>query len=361
LAEEIEDYGEKTEEPSSYRIDEFRKRGEVASSRELTSVLILAANVFFISIGLFYLLEIMEEYVQWLYSLNFATAFTPKSMDEIGRKTLILCLKSAGPVFLISILVGVLSHIGQFGFLWAPAVLEIKMERLNPLDGFRKILSFKGLVEVFKSISKFGIIISLVYLFFANRLLSFPGFFHLELVQSFIYGKSLVVALAFLILIGLFVVALADLAYQKLSYQRKIKQTREQFKREQKEHEGNPEIKQRIRSIQREVARKRMIQEVKKADVLITNPTHYSVALKYDSKKMVSPKVVGKGADHLALNLRKVAKESGVPVVENVFLARNLYNNCKVGEFIPRELYKAVAEVLAFVYKLRKKEKILAG
>lgn len=357
MAEELEDFGEKTEEPSSYRIEEFRKRGEVASSKEVTSILILFGNFLIISFGIFYIFESMEEYVNWLYYLNFQGAISQELLGEIGKKTMLVALKCTGPIFLASILIGTLSQIAQIGFLWAPDVLEPKLERLNPLDGFKKIFSIKGLVETVKSVFKFSIIILIVFLFLKNKIPLFKGFFQMEILQSFLFGKSILTSLALLIILGLSVIAVMDLAYQKFSYQKKIKQTREQAKRELKEHEGNPEIKQRIRNIQREIARRRMIQDVKKADVVVTNPTHYAVALKYDSKVMISPKVVGKGADFLALRIRKAAKESDIPVVENIQLARNLYNTVKVGESVPRDLYKAVAEVLAFVYKLKRKQR----
>jgi flagellar biosynthesis protein FlhB len=359
LAEEQDEFGEKTEEPSSYRIEEFRKRGEVASSKEITSVLMLVGNFLVLSMGLLYIFESMEEYVTWLYALNFQSSFTPEFLSDIGSKTMMVALKCTGPIFLVSVIIGVIAQISQIGFLWAPEVLEPKFERLNPLEGFKKIFSVRGLVETAKSILKFSIIIGIVYFYLKSKIPGFKGFFQMEILQSFLYGKSMIVTLAMLILMGLSVIAILDLAYQKFSYKNKIKQTREQAKREQKEHEGNPEIKQRIRNIQKEAARRRMIQDVKKADVVVTNPTHYAVALKYDSKVMVSPKVVGKGADLLALRIRRTAKENDVPVVENIQLARNLYNSVKVGESVPRDLYKAVAEVLAFVYKLKRRQKEL--
>ena len=169
----------------------------------------------------------------------------------------------------------------------------------------------------------------------------------------------ILIKLAFYILIGMIIVAILDFAYQKTSYKKKLMLTKDAAKRESKEQEGDPEIKQRIRTIQREMAQKRMMNDVPTADVIVTNPTHYSVAIKYDKENMVSPRVIAKGKDHVALRIREIAKENNVPLVENVPLARNLYSSVKVGEEIPRVLYKAVAEILAFVYKLKRKEKAL--
>ena len=166
--------------------------------------------------------------------------------------------------------------------------------------------------------------------------------------------------LTFAMLMALGVVAMLDFAYQKITYQKKLRQTKQQIKQESKEQDGNPEIKQRIRQMQREMSRKRMIKEVKTADVIITNPTHISIVLKYDQENMVSPMIIGKGQDHMALKIREIAKMHNIPIVENVLLARTLYKTVKVGAPVPRNLYKAVAEVLAFVYKLKKKKKALA-
>lgn len=183
----------------------------------------------------------------------------------------------------------------------------------------------------------------------------------MNFLQSYTIGKDLILELGYSIVGGLVVIAVADFAYQKISYRKKLMLTKDEAKREHKENEGNPEIKQRIKTIQRQMMQKRMISDVPKADVIVTNPTHFSVALKYDSENMVSPTVVAKGADHMALRIRSIAKNNNIPIVENVMLARNLYKNVKVGNAVPRSLYKAVAEVLAFVYKLKKKEKALSN
>ena len=353
------DQGEKTEEPSQYRIDQFRKKGEVASSRELTSVLILAASILTLTISIVYIYETMEVFIEWLYSLNPELAFTPKVQKEIINKIGITLIKCLGPVFLTVICVGVLANIIQIGFLYAPEILEFKPERINPINGFKRIFSMRSLVEAIKGVAKFIFVMIIVYYFVKDDLNSYVGFLHTELTQSFFHGKWMVVKLCFSILAGLSVVALADFTYQKFSYRNKIKQTKYEAKKETKEQEGNPEIKQRIRQIQREMANKRMMEKVPKADVIVTNPTHLSIALKYDSETMISPEVIAKGADVIAMRIREIAKENNVPIVENVELARALYKTVKVGAGVPRTLYKAVAEVLAFVYKLRKKHRAL--
>ncbi len=359
MAEES-DGGEKTEEPSQHRIEEFRKKGEVASSRELTSVLVLAACLLALSLSLVYIYEEMTKYIEWLYTLDIASAFTPKSLNTITTRTFVVALKCSAPVMFTALCVGVIAQVAQIGILYSPDVLELNLDRINPLNGIKKLFSVTSLFESVKGIFKFAVILSVVYVYLKDDIMTYNGFMHLELYQSFIYAKSLLLKISFAILMALGVVALLDFAYQKWSYQKKLRQTKQELKQESKEQDGNPEIKQRIRQIQREMSRKRMIKDVQTADVIITNPTHISIVLKYDSENMVSPMIIGKGQDHLALKIREIAQQHNIPIVENVLLARTLYKTVKVGSPVPRNLYKAVAEVLAFVYKLKKKRKALA-
>jgi flagellar biosynthetic protein FlhB len=351
---------EKTEEPSQHRIDEFRKKGDVASSRELTSVLVLAACFLTFSLSLVFIYEEMTKYIEWLYTLDIASAFTEKSLKTITTRTVIVGLKCAAPVSLVALCVGVASQVAQIGFLYSPDILELDFDRVNPIKGASKLFSMRSLFETIKGLIKFIVVLSIVYLYMKDDIESYNGFMHLETYQGFMLARDLLMNISFAIIMGLAVVALLDFAYQKISYKNRLKQTKEELKKEHKEQEGNPEIKNRIRQIQREMSRKRMLKDIKTADVIVTNPTHISIVLKYDSETMVSPMVLGKGADHLALKIREIAKENNIPIVENVMLARTLYKTVKNGQPVPRTLYKAVAEVLAFVYKLKKKEKAIS-
>lgn len=360
MAEEFDSDQEKTEDPSQHRIDEFRKRGEVASSRELTSVLVLSASILTLMLSLAFIYETLSEFVRWLYTLDVAFAYTEKSFKTIVTKTVFTGLKCVAPVLLTTASVGIIANVAQIGFLFSTEVLEFKPERINPLNGIKRLFSMKSLVEALKAVAKFIFILSVVYWMIKDDLNTFQGYFHVSFIEGFLHAKFFLAKVAFAIIGAFSIIALGDFAYQKISYQNKLKMTKEQAKKEHKEQDGNPEIKQRIRSIQREMATKRMMNDVKTADVVVTNPTHFAVVLKYDSEMMLSPQVIGKGQDHLALRIREIAKEHDVPVVENVPLARALYKTAKIGEYVPRNLYKAVAEVLAFVYKLKRKKKALS-
>lgn len=359
MADEQDD-GEKTEDPSDHRIEEFRKKGDVASSRELTSVLVLAACLMTLSLSLVFIFEQMTTYIEWLYTLDLNAAFEPKALHTITTKTFIVAAKCSAPVLFVAMCIGVLAQVAQIGFLYSPDILELNFERVNPLSGIKKLFSKQAMFETVKGVIKFAVIIAVVYVYMKEDIVKYNSFMHMEVSQSFFQAKDLLMKISFAILMAWGVIAMLDFAWQKYTYKQKLMQTKQQTKQESKEQDGNPEIKQRIRQIQREMASKRMIQDVKTADVIITNPTHISIVLKYDAETMVSPLIVGKGQDHLAMKIREIAKQHNIPIVENVLLARTLYKTVKVGHPVPRNMYKAIAEVLAFVYKLKKKRKALA-
>lgn len=359
MADEQDD-GEKTEDPSEHRIEEFRKKGDVASSRELTSVLVLAACLMTLSLSLVFVFEQMTAYIEWLYTLDLNAAFEPKALHTITTKTFIVAAKCSAPVLFVAMCIGVLAQVAQIGFLYSPDILELNFERVNPLSGIKKLFSKQALFESVKGVIKFAVIIAVVYAYMKDDMVRYNAFMHMEVSQSYFQAKDLLMKISFAILMAWGVIALLDFGWQKYTYKQKLMQTKQQTKQESKEQDGNPEIKQKIRQIQREMASKRMIQDVKTADVIVTNPTHISIVLKYDSETMVSPMIIGKGQDHLAMKIREIAQQHNIPIVENVALARTLYKTVKVGQPVPRNMYKAIAEVLAFVYKLKKKRKALA-
>ena len=313
-----------------------------------------------LSMSLVYVYEEMSKYIEWLYTLDIASAYSEKSLRTISTKTFMVALKCGAPVMFTALCVGIVVQVAQIGILYSPEVLELNFDRINPLNGIKKLFSMQSIFEALKGTIKFTVVLSVVYIYLKDDISRYNGFMHLEFFQSFLYGKELLMKLAFAMLMALGCVAMMDFTYQKITYQKKLRQTTQQKKQENKEQDGNPEIKQRIRQMQREMSRKRMIKDVKTADVIITNPTHISIVLKYDQMNMVSPMIIGKGQDHMALKIREIAKLHNIPIVENVLLARTLYKTVKVGAPVPRNLYKAVAEVLAFVYKLKKKKRALA-
>lgn len=357
MADENDD--EKTEEPSQYKIDESRKKGDVASSKELSSVLLLSGSLLTLIICGVFIYEQFTEYIDWMYRLDFKMIYTKEKFADVITQTMWTLVKCLAPSFGASVCLGFLSQFIQIGFLYSPEILNADIERINPLKGFGRIFSKKSLVEAVKGVFKFTVVIAITYSVMKDNIGSFLGFLHSDAGQSLMFGKYLMVKLGFSVLLGLGIVALADFGWEKWSYRQKMMMTKQEAKEESKEKDGNPEVKSKIRQIQRQMAQKRMMDDVKKADVIVTNPTHISVALKYDGETMVAPAVMAKGADHLALRIREIAKENDIPIVENIMLARTLYKTVKVGHGVPRTLYKAVAEILSFVYKLKRKQKAL--
>lgn len=354
------DNDEKTEEPSQYKIDELRKKGDVASSKELSSVLLLSTTLLTVIVCSVYIFESFVEYLDWLYLQDVKLIYSKEKVAELISESCWFLLKAVAPSFIVSLAIGIFAQFIQIGFLYSPEIISPDIERINPIKGFSRLFSKKSLIETAKGIFKFVVLIAITFSVIKGVLPSFLGFLFSDVPSSLMFSKSLIVKLGFSLLLGLGVIALADFTWEKWSYRKKTMMTKQEAKQEAKEKDGNPEIKNKIRQIQRQMSQKRMMNDVKKADVIVTNPTHISVALKYDGEAMVAPAVMAKGADHLAIKIREIAKENDIPIVENIMLARTLYKTVKVGHGVPRTLYRAVAEVLAFVYKLRRKKKALS-
>jgi flagellar biosynthetic protein FlhB len=257
------------------------------------------------------------------------------------------------PISLVGFVLGIAGHMSQIGFLFTAEPLSPDFEKINPLNGFKRLFSARNLIETARVVIKGIVLCFTAYSILRTAIERSPELIFRNPKAIFeVLGDT--GRMLFLSLCGVLIVfAAVDFFLQRREFAKQVRVTRQEAKQEAKEQEGDPLIKSRIRSIQRDMARKRMMQAVKKADVIITNPTHIAIALQYDKEKMVAPKVVAKGADFMAERIKKIAAESGVVTVENVPLARALFKSVKVGQVIPRNLFQAVAEVLAYVYKLR--------
>jgi flagellar biosynthetic protein FlhB len=270
-----------------------------------------------------------------------------------------LCLSQSArlvlPIAAAGFIAGVLGSVVQFGFLFTWSPLEPELDRINPIAGFQRIFSISSVVEGLKSVIKLVAVVSVTYLMLRSQLLGSSSMAEMDSGAFMAYMSSTAFRLVGGVCVGLFIVAALDFSYQKYRYRQSLMMSKQEVKQEHKQREGDPLLKARVRSLQREMARKRMMQEVPKADVIVTNPTHIAVALRYDAEKMAAPRVVAKGADLVAQRIKEVARKNGIPLVENVPLARALHKSVKVGGKVPRSLYQAVAEVLAYVYRLKGK------
>jgi flagellar biosynthetic protein FlhB len=259
------------------------------------------------------------------------------------------------PVFIITVVVAVLSNYLQVGFLFTGEPLVPRLNKLNPIEGAKKIFSLRSAIDFLKSVLKMAIIGYVVFTTIWNEKANLMDLARLPLENVFIFTSSLTLKLGIKIGLILVVLAILDYFYQKFEYEKSLRMSKQDIKDEYKKTEGDPLIKGKIREKQRKMALQRMMQEVPKADVVITNPTHFSVALKYDAKEMQAPTVVAKGTDYVALKIRELAKQNGVMIMENKPLARALYAQVEIGDTIPSDLFQAVAEVLAYVYKVKGK------
>ncbi len=351
-----EDLGE---EISQYRLEEARRKGQVAQSRELTGVLaLLATGAALYGFGPGMARDLLE-FMQEVFRTDLTARADLVGADFLSR-TLLRTLKVMAvvglPVAIVGFLVSVVASFAQVGAIFTFEPLKPTLEKIDPLKGIQKLFSMRQLWEVLRLVIKIVVVVSVIYAIMKSEILSAPARLQLEAnTQMVVIAEN--ARRIFIALIAILTIfAAIDLGLQRFQFNKGLRLTRQEAKQENKEKDGDPMIKARIRSIQRDMARKRMMQAVKKADVIVTNPTHFAVALVYDREKMAAPKVVAKGADFLAQQIKKLAADAGVPMVENVPLARGLYKSVKVGQYVPRQLYQAVAEVLAYVYRLKSKK-----
>ena len=259
------------------------------------------------------------------------------------------------PVALAALIAGIFSSVAQIGFVWSTKPMELDLDKLNPSHRLGKIFSMDGLFEFAKALVKFIVIGAVLYSILSGWIKESGGIFGLEVREIASYLGAHIIRIVFSLGLGMAILAGIDYGFQKFRYEQRIKMTKQEARQERKQQEGDPFIRSRIKGIQRSLAKARMIEAVRSADVVITNPTHIAVAIKYDRDNMAAPRVVAKGADFMAEQIKKIAREHGIPTVENVPLARAMYKALKVGQTISRDLYNAVAEVLAYVYRLKGK------
>ena len=353
--------GEKTEPATQKKLDDARKEGQVAKSREIANGMGLMA--------LFLVLKIWTGNMGMNFLETFYTIYDhiPQTVNLLGgtrpEREIVLLLRHAAiqlllivlPILLIGFLVAFLSDIWQVKWKPTSKPLQPKFSKLNPVKGFQKIFSMNSLVELLKSIIKIFIITYIAYGYIKNKTSYLYMLYDMEIMPALNLILQVITDLGIRIAAVYLVFAFADYAYQKWKFSEDMKMTKQEVKEEYKNAEGDPQIKGKIRQKMQEVSRRRMMQALPQADVVITNPTHYAVAIKYDPAVSDAPMVIAKGQDYLAQKIKEIARENKVEIVENKPLARMLFANVEVGEAIPPEMYQAVAEVLAFVYHMHGK------
>ena len=353
--------GEKTEQPTAKKLSDARKEGQVAKSKEVTNAFELLA--FFLLIyfwvqymGTFFVGNMYDIYAQIPeYIKMYDGRIQEQTISALFIQSMLRVLLILAPFLLIGSFVAFVTNVVQVK--WAPTTkpLKPKFNKLNPVSGFKRFFSLNSLVELIKSFLKIGLVSYVVYSYLRKHMPPLYQFYGMSLNQGIMQVGMLVVNLGIRISLFYMIIALLDYIYQKVKFKNDMKMTKQEVKDEYKNQEGDPKVKSKQRQRMMEASRRRMMQQLPQADVVITNPTHYAVAIKYDQELYDAPYVVAKGADYLAQKIKETAKENHIEIVENKPLARMLYANVDVGGVVPPELYQAVAEVLAFVYHLQGK------
>lgn len=349
--------GEKTEEATPRKREKAREEGQVAKSTEITTTFLLVVMFSTIKImGVGYverMINLFRNIVKFFDTEVFDNNFVTELLRYVGLELLFI----VGPLFAIAFIIAFMTNVLQVG--WKPTFkpMQPKLSNISPINGLKRMFSLKTFIELIKSIIKITIILIIAFLTIRDYESLIFAFYQLETIESYAYIVNIALDLGIRIGAFFMIVAIIDYVYQRYSLSKKLRMTKQEVKDEYKMTEGNPEIKQRIRQRMREASMRRMMQELPQADVVITNPTHFAVAVKYDESVAAAPMVLAKGADILAARIKEKAKEFDIEIVENKPLARALYYTVEIGDEVPPELYQTVAEVLAFVYNLKNKQK----
>lgn len=349
--------GEKSEDATSKRKSEARQKGQVAKSSELNSAFIILSAFFALKMFGPHIYSLLSDYMRHIFTLLSTNAVKDFTIQTVGLLFLdlsVVFFQVTMPIMLSILIISLAINFMQVGFTLSLEPLMPNFERLNPIAGLGRLVSKRALVELIKSFIKIAIIGYFIYRFINREILQIPKLIGVELIDSLQFVAGLTVDLALQIGGVILVLAAIDYFYQWWEHNQSLKMSKQEVKDEYKQTEGNPQIKGKIKERQRAMAMRRMMQEVPTASVVITNPTHFAVALKY-KQDMTAPVVVAKGQDFIAAKIKEIARKNKVAVVENKFLARSLYSGADVGDVIPPHLYQAVAEVLAYVYRLNKK------
>ncbi len=353
MAEDPESGGEKSEDPTSRKLSKAREEGQVAKSVEIPSVFVLIAGVSALYASAFYIYNNLVSVFHFNFNFTKIPLLTDLEVIRLLAYHIQKIIFTLIPVMLPITIVALLANFAQVGFVISWKAIEPKLSKLDPINGFKQKFSSRAVVEMVKNLTKIAVISMVTYYAIKGELNNINRLYDNSIGQILLYLLDISFWIFIKVCLIMMVVALLDYAYQKWKFLEEQKMTKKEVKDETKQTEGDPMVKSRIRQLQHEAARKRMMADVPEADVVVTNPTRLAVALKYDGKTMDAPRVLAKGAGPVAKNIRRIARENEIPLVEDKQLARNLYSHVDIGGDVPIEYYQAVAELLAYVYKLK--------
>lgn len=348
--------GDRTEKATPKKREQARKKGQVARSREIPSVLILMTGLGIFYFGGAWIFMNLRALIGGIYqNLSSMPMNEIADASRLAREVFGQLITILVPIFLPIAIAGLAGNIAQIGFEIHADPMKLSLAKLNPVSGVKRLVSLKSLVELTKSLIKICFVGLIAYLVVRNEMKLFPSLMQREVVDILRILGQVAFKIIFFVCLALIVLAVLDYIYQRWQYERNLMMTKQEVKDERKQSEGDPKIKARIRSMQLKMAQLRMMEAVPEADVVITNPTHLAVALKFDGQTMIAPRVLAKGAGFIAEQIKELAREYNVPIVEDKLLAQTLHKMVEIGDYIPVELYRAVAEILAYVYRLKGK------
>lgn len=345
---------EKTEEPTPRRRQEIKKKGQAARSADLSAAVALLVSIIFLFIGKERFVANFESFFRFILKSVPEHLLNVHNLGYLFGQSTFFLLKLMAPIFLVAMTVGLVVNFAQVGFIFAMEPLRPKLQNLNPVEGFKRIFSKKALVELGKSVLKLVLVGAVAYYMVKKNFLELLFLVDMPVPQGFLNAAGLLYRIALGALAVFIPIAIGDYIFQRYEFRQRLRMTKQEVKEEFKQMEGDPLIKSKLREQRRQMAMHRMMQSVPEATVVVTNPVHLAVALKYDLEHGDSaPRVVAKGAGEIAERIKKKARENKVPVVENPQVARFLYQSVDLGQEIPAELYQAVAEILAMLYRMQ--------
>ncbi|MCM3709926.1 flagellar biosynthesis protein FlhB [Sporosarcina luteola] len=348
--------GEKTEKATPKKRLDSRKKGQVLKSQDVTTAVVLL----FVFLFLFFAAGFMRDRFFVFFTHSFTESISIKALDI--DQTMILYINMIVqmayillPIMAVAVIGGIVGNLMQFGLLFTAEPLKFDLKKIDPIKGLKRIFSIRAIVELLKSLLKISFIGSVTTFLLMTNIEKVLGLAFKTPYDTLVTVGQLVALMGIIASFVLLFISVLDYFYQKFDYEKNLRMSKQDIKDEYKNTEGDPIIKSRIKQRQREMAMRRMMQEVPQADVVITNPTHFAIALKYDDEKMDAPVVIAKGADFVAQKIKLIAKEHNIVMVENRPLARSLYDDVEIGDRIPDQFFKTVAEILAYVYRIQRK------
>ncbi len=350
---ENKDGQEKTDEPTAKKLDDSRKKGQVARSKELNTIAVTLVGAITLVSMSGHFEEAFRNVMTNNFSVNREDLYEPMAMLHHLSNAIYDALWMLAPFFLTLMVVAILASVSLGGLAFSMEATSPKLDKLNPISGMKRLFSVKGLMEFVKALLKFIFITGVTGVMLWISIPEIIGLSQMDINSALPEVRSLVGDSFIILASTLILIALMDVPFQLWEHKRQLRMTKQEVRDEMKNTEGRPEVKGRIRTLQREMAQRRMMGEVPKADVVVTNPAHYAVALKYDQDTMGAPKVIAKGKELVATNIRKIATENNIPLIESPMLARAIYFSTELDQPIPTGLYLAVAKLLAYVFQLK--------